>query len=226
MVNNLKMFNTLSSLARPVIPKKFMENTPFIFNFTKENKILSIMNPYDTEGFIKYITQMLKKSGSILGVGKYGEDRAIYKSPLYKRDDEARSIHLAIDLFVPSGTAIFTPLDATIHSFQDNNHFLDYGPTIILEHIVEGVKFYTLYGHLSRASLKKLIVGQNIKAGEQIARVGKLHENGRWPSHLHFQIITDILTFSGDFPGVAKPTEKEYYLKLCPDPNLILNIRR
>lgn len=207
-----------------VIPKKFTEDVPFIFDFTKENKRLINIDPHNTDAFSQYISETLNRVGRILGVGQFAEDRTIYQSPLYKTNGEVRSVHLGIDLFVPTGTSIFAPLDATVHSFQDNDNFLDYGPTIILEHNLAGVKFYTLYGHLDRASLKKVTVGQKIKAGERIARVGQQHENGNWPSHLHFQIITDLLGYKGDFPGVVKPSEKKYYLQLCPDPNLLLRI--
>lgn len=207
-----------------VLPKKFLDDAPFVFNFTKANKILSNLSLRESAGLSLYITQTMKKAEQVLGVGRYGEDRTIYKSPLYTRDGEARSIHLGVDLFVPPGTPIFAPLDAIIHSFQDNNRLLDYGPTIILEHNLEGIKFYTLYGHLTRSSLDRLIIDQKIIAGEQIALVGKQEENGGWPPHLHFQIITDLLGFKGDFPGVARPSEKDYYLNLCPDPNLILQL--
>ena len=183
------------------------------------------MDPKDTDAFNLYVTETLNKLRLRLGIGHYGEDRAIYKSPLYIGDGESRSVHLGIDLFVPAGTAIFSPLDGIVHSFQDNNNFLDYGPTLILEHKLNGVIFYTLYGHLNRASLKRLNVGQQTTAGEIIASVGRQHENGSWPPHLHFQIITDLLGYKGDFPGVARPSEKEYYLKLCPDPNLLLHLK-
>ena len=197
-----------------IIPEKYLEGEPLIFDFTKEKK--SISN--------SYVTKMLNRSRRRLGIGKYGEDRTIYRSSLFISSGEARSVHLAIDLFVPTGTSIFAPLNGIIHSFQDNKRFLDYGPTIILEHNLKGVKFYTLYGHLSRGSLGKKSVGQKIKAGEKIANVGRPSINGNWPSHVHFQIITDMLGFKGDFPGVARPSEKEYYLKLCPDPNIILKL--
>lgn len=208
----------------PVIPKIFLKSQPFVFDFTKENKILSKINLHNTRASSKYINEALNKVGQRLGIGKYGEDRTIYRSSLYTSKGEARSIHLAIDLFVPSGTPIFSPFNGIIHSLQDNNNFLDYGPTIIVEHSLEGIKFYILYGHLSRGSLKKINIGQNVKAGEKIADVGRSNVNGNWPPHLHFQIITDILGFKGDFPGVARPSEKEYYLKLCPDPNIILQL--
>lgn len=207
-----------------VIPKKFLMDTPFIFDFRKANKTPSKIDLRDTSTFSSYITDTLNKTGRMLGIGRYGEDRTIYRSSLYTTDSEARSIHLGIDLFIPTGTSIFAPLNGIVHSFQINDNFLDYGPTIILEHNSKGLKFYTLYGHLSRSSLNKLAVGQNIKSGEKIATVGQPNENGGWPSHLHFQIITDLLGYRGDFPGVAKPSEKEYYSQLCPDPNLLLRI--
>ncbi len=213
-----------TSKPHPVIPKRFLEDPPFVFDFTKGNKILSEIDLHDTKVSSRYINETLRRSGRRLGIGKYGEDRSIYRSSLYKSKGEARSVHLAIDLFVPAGTPILAPLNGIIHSFQDNNNFLDYGPTIILEHNLNGIKFYTLYGHLSRNSLDKLTVGQKVSAGEKIATVGQPYENGIWPTHLHFQIITDMLGFKGDFPGVARLSEKEYYLKLCPDPNILLQL--
>ena len=211
--------------SHAILPKRFLEGEPFVFNFTKENRILSTIDLHDTRTASRYIHETISRSGRKLGIGKYGEDRTIYRSSLYTTGGEARSIHLAIDLFVPSETPILAPLNGVIHSFQDNNNFLDYGPTIILEHTLEGLSFYTLYGHLSRSSLKKINVGQNVKSGDKIGVVGRSNVNGNWPSHLHFQIITDLLGYRGDFPGVARPSEKEYYFRICPDPNLLLQIK-
>lgn len=207
-----------------VLPKKFLEGEFFVFDFTKKNKVFSKIDLHDTRTSSRYIHETLGRSRRRLGIGKYGEERTIYQSPIYKTNGEARTIHLAIDLFVPAGTAIFAPLDGIVHSFQDNNHFLDYGPTIILEHHLEGIRFYTLYGHLSRSSLKKISAGQKVRAGEKIAVVGRSNVNGNWPPHLHFQIIMDLLGYKGDFPGVARPSEKEYYFRICPDPNIILQL--
>jgi hypothetical protein len=47
----------------------------------------------------------------------------------------------------------FSALDGTLHSFNFNAGFGDYGPTIILEHNVENQTFI-LYGHLSLDSLE------------------------------------------------------------------------
>jgi murein DD-endopeptidase MepM/ murein hydrolase activator NlpD len=137
---------------------------------------------------------------------------------------ERRSIHLGIDLFVVEGTEITSPLPATVHSAADNAGLGNYGPTVILRHHLDGIEFHTLYGHLSRTSLNHLEPGQVIAAGDPVAEVGDLQENGSWPPHLHFQIITEPLHDEVDYPGVAAPSERERFLQLCPDPNLILGI--
>jgi 4-aminobutyrate aminotransferase-like enzyme len=66
--------------------------------------------------------------------------------------------------------------------------------------------------------------GQQVKKGMQIAEVGNFPENGNWVPHLHFQVISDMLGYKDDFPGVANPDQREVWLSLCPDPNLILGI--
>jgi hypothetical protein len=40
--------------------------------------------------------------------------------------------------------------------------------------------------------------------------------------HLHFQIIADISNSFGDYPEFVKIMA--FYLKNCPDPNLLLKI--
>ena len=105
-----------------------------------------------------------------------------------------------------------------MHSFQDNAHFGDYGPTIILQHDLAGKTVYSLYGHLSRASLEGLHEGKAFRAGEKLAEIGPFPENGDWPPHLHIQLITDLLGHRGDFPGVCSVANRERFLAICPDP--------
>ncbi|MFW9806135.1 MAG: aminotransferase class III-fold pyridoxal phosphate-dependent enzyme, partial [Candidatus Thorarchaeota archaeon] len=69
-----------------------------------------------------------------------------------------------------------------------------------------------------------LSVGKPVKKGEQIGRVGVYPENGGWPSHLHFQLIVDMLDENGDLFGVAPPSKRGVWLSICPNPNLILQI--
>ena len=171
-----------------------------------------------------YVDATLAKSGRTWGFGGYGEDRSFYRSPLFTKDGEPRTVHLGVDVWLKSGTPISVPIAGRVHSFQINKEFLDYGPTIILEHNLSGVRFSTLYGHLSTGSLSGFLVGKEIPAGAEIPRLGTEDENGNWAPHLHFQIIGDLLGKSGDYPAVAKASEQEFYLALCPDPNLLLRL--
>jgi murein DD-endopeptidase MepM/ murein hydrolase activator NlpD len=165
--------------------------------------------------------------GDRLYAGGYDEDRAIYDGPVFTPADgeEARTIHLGVDIFAPAGTAVFAPLDGRVHSFQDNANPKDYGPTIILEHTVTAeLTFYTLYGHLSRESLVGLHAGQAFAAGEKVATLGAFDVNGSWPPHLHFQVILDMGTALGDFPGVFRKSERARWKRVCPDPAPLLGI--
>ena len=173
--------------------------------------------------------------GAQVGIGRYNEARYFYTSPAFATGetvtDEYRTIHLGIDLYIPKkgfapvGSSIYTPLEGTVFAFKDNNLHQDYGPVIVLEHKrEEHPTFYTLYGHLSRESLNGIKLGDRIKKGEKLATIGESDVNGGWTPHLHFQVITDLLELGTDFPGVARPSQKNVWLSLCPDPNLILGI--
>jgi murein DD-endopeptidase MepM/ murein hydrolase activator NlpD len=180
----------------------------------------------DTALFDEVVQEMLAEQHAQTGLGGYLENRVIYlRSAHFEDTTEARSLHLGLDVWVPSGTPVAAPLPAVVHSFADNHHFGDYGPTIILAHELEGTTFYSLYGHLTRTDLPGLQPGREIAQGEVFAHVGPYPENGDWPPHLHFQLIADMQGRWGDFPGVAPPSEREYWAKLCPDPSLVIATR-
>ncbi|RLT40570.1 MAG: aminotransferase class III-fold pyridoxal phosphate-dependent enzyme [Chloroflexi bacterium] len=138
---------------------------------------------------------------------------------------ERRTIHLGIDLFAPAGTPVSAPLAGIVHACADNAAPQDYGPVIVLAHTTsDGDVFYTLYGHLIRASLDGLRVGQTIGAGERFATLGSAEVNGGWPPHLHFQIVSDLLGLGTYFPGVGTASQRAVWKAFCPHPNLILGI--
>ena len=154
-----------------------------------------------------------------LMIGGYGENRIIGATDNNAAKEYMRTMHLGLDFFAAAGTEVFVPLGGKVHSFKDNNGGRDYGPTIILEHeIADDFTFFTLYGHLSRSSIENLKKGDRVEAGEQLALLGGRDENGGWPPHLHFQIMLDMLDQSGDFFGLCMPSEKDFWLKLCPSP--------
>ncbi len=189
------------------------------------NKDLDDLDLGNVDAYSNYASNFLAENNAIAGVGGYLEERIIYRSrPMFQNDEEPRNIHIGIDVSAAAETVLMAPLNATIHSFADNANFGDYGPTIILQHNFEGVSFYTLYGHLSKASLIGKEVGQAIAKGTEFATLGNKNENGNWPPHLHFQLITDMQEMQGDFPGVCRKSELEKYKELCPNPNYILRI--
>lgn len=205
-----------------VIDIPFSEFDYHVMDFSVSNPDLHKVDLSNTKEFNEYVFDQLSFAGAQVGYGGYNEDRVIYKRSNHFQGEEPRSVHLGIDLWVKAHTNIFAPLDSTVHSYADNKGMGNYGPTIILEHKIDNLQFYTLYGHLTRQSLAGLKPGLKLKKGDKIGQVGNYPENGDWPPHLHFQIITDMVGMQGDFPGVAKPSEREKYLGICPDPKLIL----
>jgi peptidoglycan LD-endopeptidase LytH len=196
----------------------------FALDLSRTNPDIRNINFADPKEHQRYISGRLGEHDAIIGIGRYDEDRIIYDHSTVFAGKVRRTIHLGIDIFVNPNTKVLCPYDAKVHSFQDNKGQGDYGPTIILEHVIDGIKFYTLYGHLSRTSLEGLHEGKIFHKGDTIATIGDMDINGGWPSHLHFQIITDMQGNIGDYPGVSSVNDRTRYLELCPNPNLILQI--
>ncbi len=156
-------------------------------------------------------------------VGGYDEHRGLYATSAHfggpeHGGDEPRVIHLGIDVWTDAGTPLRAPLDAVVHSFADNHRPGDFGGTVILTHGVGGETFHSLWGHLARRTLEGLEEGRAIARGEVFAWLGEPAENGGWPPHLHLQRILDLGDRRGDFPGVARLSEREQWLRACPDP--------
>jgi len=215
---------TIKSVVQPPLNA---ENS-YVFDLSMGSTLIE--NPpkaSDAEAFSDYLFNIIKDHQCTYGLGRYNEVRLCYTSSIFTSKnqlEEGRTLHFGIDIFAHPGTAVYAPLEGEVHSFQNNDNPLDYGPAIILKHNPEeNIVFYTLYGHLSVDSLQDLYKGKKIKAGEHIASMGEIEVNGGWPPHLHFQIMTDMLNYEGDYPGVAKYSEKDVWLSLCPDPGLMVD---
>ena len=218
-----------SSFAR-VLPVDLQSEPLIVFDLSIGSPLLH-GDPRENEE--PHLTQRLhvkmKAAGVNVGVGRYDEARYLYIDPAFATGvgltDEFRTVHLGIDLFVEAGTPVHAPLEGKVVALADHSSPRDYGPVIVLEHKIDDDQhFYTLYGHLNRKSIARIEVGQTIKKGEPFAKVGKVKVNGGWTPHLHFQIINDLLDQGSNFPGVALPSQRNIWLSLCPDPNLILGI--
>ena len=189
------------------------------------NDILS-----NTGKFTEYIDQKLKKEKTLYGIGGYSEHRSVYSnSKVFDADkpgEEPRRLHLGTDIWGKPYTKVMAPLDGIVHSFAFNNQFGDYGATIILTHILDSITFYTIYGHLSLNSIKNIQEGDRIEKADVFAEFGIPAENGHWPPHLHFQIISSIGSWKGDYPGVCKYSERDKWLSNSPNPDLVIQFNR
>jgi peptidoglycan LD-endopeptidase LytH len=220
----------------PVVPFDPASDRLYPFDFTgngfnENSRGLDAVDIADTERFATYINRTLRAHGARYGFGGYGEHRMLYSRSRHfdggeNSGEEPRRLHLGVDIWGPAGTKVMAPLGGIVHSFAFNNNDSDYGATLILTHQLEGIGFHTLYGHLSLNSLKNLYEGKTIDRGEVIAEFGMRFENGNWPPHLHFQLIADMQGWKGDYPGVCRHSERDRWLANCPDPDLILRLRR
>ena len=210
-----------------VIPFNAATDKLLSMDFTAANTTLTAEIFGNTKKFTAYIEMQLQSTGAMYGIGGYDENRTVYsRSKHFDAQDgsEPRRLHLGIDIWGAAGTPVCAPMGGMVHSFAFNDHFGDYGATIILLHQLDGMAFYTLYGHLALKDIDVLKPGQYISIGEEFAHFGMPEENGQWPPHLHLQVIEDMQLNKGDYPGVCKLSEREKYLANCPDPDIILNM--
>ncbi len=183
--------------------------------------------PQTANEYEGFISDYLNKKNARVAYGGYLEKRNLYqRSSIFNALDSSfeRNIHIGLDLWVSAHTPVLAALDGVVHSFKYNNSLGDYGPTIILKHMLNKCEFYSLYGHLSLESLDLLKIGQTVQKGKQIATLGDASVNGDYAPHLHFQLIHDIQNYIGDYPGVCSEKDIEFYIKNCPNPNLLLKI--
>lgn len=172
--------------------------------------------------FSAQITNILQQKEGDIGIGGYGEIRPFYTTDAYKEEGnhgpQWRTMHLGTDFWVSAQTEVRAFCAGEVISIFDNDNPCDYGPTIILKHLMDdGLVFYSLYGHLSKQSLGQCTVGQKLDKGELIGWVGEEDENGGWPPHLHFQVMLDILGNENDFPGVGYVHDSDVWLSICPN---------
>jgi len=225
MIANL--LRKFQHIYHAVVPFNKANDKLLLMDFTTTNKTLTPEIFDDTEKFSSYMNTQLQNANALYGIGGYNENRAIYSRSKHfdsLLNKEPRRIHLGIDIWGKEDTPVFAPLGGMVHSFAYNDQFGDYGATIVLLHQLDGMPFYTLYGHLSLEDIATLKDGEYISIGQEFAHFGNTKENGNWPPHLHFQVIENMELKRGDYPGVCTITEREKYLSNCTDPDFILNM--
>jgi len=211
----------LNQNIHPVLGPNFSEDDYMELDLSISNDEIRTLDV--VKGLQGYINSKLGLAGKAIAIGGYGEERDFYwSSPLFKSEQEKRTIHLGLDLWTNPMQSIYAPVDGVVHSMKYNNLPLDYGYTVLLKHSVGDLTFYALYGHLSDKGMEKLEVGQLIAQGEIFAYIGHPDTNGGWAPHLHLQIIKDLEGNFGDYPGVCTKEKMEFYLSNCPNPERII----
>ena len=202
----------------------FSEYTPL--DLSMANTELKGYDITDYRSCQSYIDLVLDRQQASVAFGGYLEKRNLYSqtASFTSNGVPIRNIHLGIDYWCKAGTQVLVPISGRVHSFKNNKSIGDYGPTIILEHHLEGNTFYSLYGHLSEASIDGLAIGDSFQKGEVLATLGTPDVNVNYAPHLHLQLIRDLEGNKGDYPGVCALDNVPFYAKNCPDPNILLKI--
>jgi len=220
-------FHALTDGFTPIVDAQYRRMDYFPLDLSTSNKDLDLdllTRPMEHHIFLQHY---LKQNDAKVAYGGYLEQRAIYdRSDHFQAIEpkDKRNIHLGIDLWCDAETQVLSPLDGEVHSFQINDNFGDYGPTIVLRHRINRQVFHTLYGHLSMQSIEGKSVGQKFMAGEPFATLGAPEVNGDYAPHLHFQIVIKMQNNTGDYPGAGSRNTLDFYKRNCPNPNLLLKI--
>ncbi|MGB1159914.1 MAG: aminotransferase class III-fold pyridoxal phosphate-dependent enzyme [Alphaproteobacteria bacterium] len=200
-----------------------------VLDLTPHNLKLSTNRQQPSQAQLNAVmADALAKNDVVLG--RYGEARLIYGGEAFGQTDHVarrrRTVHIGIDVFLPPETPVCAVFPGVVISAEYRADRHDYGGTLILEHeCPDGTTFRALYGHLSRASAEEKQVGQRFAAGEVIAHLGDMDENGGWPPHLHLQVSgADASPDAGLWPGVVDADHWSTWERLFPNPAVLLGI--
>jgi murein DD-endopeptidase MepM/ murein hydrolase activator NlpD len=216
---------SLCEASKVIAPHiSYSEYVPLDLSISNEEILSSKLET--AKDYEVFIQKHLDDNKGKIAFGGYQEIRNLYKrSTVFNAENtEERNIHIGLDLWINESASVHAALEGRIHSFQNNTALGDYGPTIIVQHQLDGHFFHTLYGHLSEESLIGKQIGDAVSKGEQIGNLGLPPINGDYAPHLHFQIIINMENKLGDYPGVCSLKMLDFYSKNCPDPKVLLKI--
>jgi 4-aminobutyrate aminotransferase-like enzyme/Ser/Thr protein kinase RdoA (MazF antagonist) len=213
---------------------KLAELFPTINLNTAHNLDLSVASTWlgqthEIDYFQFKIGALQKQFPEQIIAGGYLEPRAVYTTSKYDKignsGSESRTIHLGVDFWLPAATPVHALLNGEVVTAVNDEGDKEYGGLIILKHSVADFEFYSLYGHLSIASIEQYNTGEQINKGDCLGYLGNYPENGNWAPHLHFQIMLSLLEYKDDFPGVAYYNQIDVWQGLCPNPNLLFQLK-
>ncbi|MBT2502086.1 M23 family metallopeptidase [Curtobacterium sp. ISL-83] len=98
------------------------------------------------------------------------------------------SLHEGLDFTPGLGTPIGAVAKGTV---RISGTYFSYGTAVVIDHVVEGRRVSTLYGHMVPGS-SPLRPGDDVEAGEFIGRVG--NSGVSTGAHLHLEVLMDGVT--------------------------------
>ena len=90
--------------------------------------------------------------------------------------------HMGVDMLAPAGTPIFAAAAGVVKVSQES--FGGYGVAVTIDHVINGQRVGTLYGHMIYGS-RQVVAGQTVQAGQIIGLVGSTGRSTA--NHLHFE---------------------------------------
>lgn len=224
-------------LFSDVVPKEFLSKPHKHAGFSEElirffqahpDLEFSPEDMVDPHKCARLVERVHKEGGLAWSYGGYLEDRSVILQGSYLRELE-NWMHLGIDINLPIGTAVLAAADGVVYKVDsDYPEEGGWGTYVILKHSMDGVIFYSIYGHLHKKALVK--PGDKVLGGQVIGSVGDQSENGFWFPHLHFQMISEPEMKSKENPftldGYGSKKDLAYLKENYPDPLIVLPMAR
>lgn len=91
--------------------------------------------------------------------------------------------HQGVDLLAPQGQPIFAAAAGVVSVSSES--YGGYGVGIVIEHVINGQKVSTTYGHMTYGT-RQVQAGQTVSAGQLIGLVGSTGSSTA--NHLHFEV--------------------------------------
>jgi murein DD-endopeptidase MepM/ murein hydrolase activator NlpD len=91
--------------------------------------------------------------------------------------------HQGVDLLLGCGNPIFAAAGGVVRVSQES--FGGYGVAVTIDHVINGQRVSTLYGHMTYGS-RQVVSGQTVEAGQLIGFVGSTGSSTA--CHVHFEV--------------------------------------
>ena len=194
-----------------------LTGVPYFADLSPSSPLLQGLDVRDQKALQRILDEKMKDTYN-WGFSPYLERRDLLLGECPQMVKEQRFIHLGLDVIVPLGTTLHSPLDGVVEERGYEPGEGNYGNYVLLRHgSPKFTTFYSFYGHLCGATLPE--VGKEFSAGDVFAEIGDFHENGNWFHHTHIQVITTRGLKEGYVSkGYCSDRDMAEMNELCPSP--------